>query len=349
MQVHSILFYKLENIGAINKMKRILVTGSAGFVGANFVDYILEKTDWEIVGLDSLRHMGDSQRIVYNPRFKHLTHDLNAPISPVLELLITMGGGIDYIVNIASESAIDRSISDPKSVVLNNVNLMLNVLDLAKRIKVKNILHLSTDEVYGQYYDAPHKEWSNIVPSNPYSASKAAQEAIGISYWRTYNVPLTIVNCQNMFGKMQNVEKFIPKTIKYILEDKVIPIYSNNGVSGSRKYTHVRNLCSAIKFILDREVAMYTGAQYLELPDRYNVSGGEEIDNIKLVEAISQIIGKKANIVFVDEVQIRPGYDRKYALDDEKLRSLGWNPEINFRESLVELVKWSIDNAHWLQ
>lgn len=327
-------------------MKRVLVTGTAGFVGSNFVEYLLEKTDWEIVGLDSLRHMGDSQRVINHPRFLHLTHDLNAPISPVLEYKI---GKIDYLINIASESAIDRSIQNPEAVITNNVNLIINVLAYARKHKIEKIIHLSTDEVYGQCYDHSIKEWEKIVPSNPYSASKAAQEAIAISYWRTYNLPIVLMNCQNMFGKRQNVEKFIPKTIKYISEGKLIPIYSNNGVSGARKYVHVHNLCSAIHFVLGLETAMYVGSDKEELPDRYHVGAEAEYDNVSLVKLISKIMGVEAEYDLVEEKQVRPGYDKKYSLDDNKLKMLGWKPEIEFEESIKDLVLWSLGNKEWLQ
>jgi dTDP-glucose 4,6-dehydratase len=326
-------------------MKRILVTGSAGFVGANFVEYLLEKTDHEIIGLDSLRHMGDSQRITKSNRFQHFTHDLNVPVSDVLSVKI---GQVDYIINIASESAIDRSIVQPESVILNNVNLIINILDLAKRKNVKKFIHLSTDEVYGQYYDVPHKEWAKIVPSNPYSASKACQEAIAISYWRTYGTPLAIINCQNMFGKMQNPEKMIPKTIKYLHEGKTIPIYSSNGKSGARKYIHVRNLCSAIKFVTDSYITPYTASDTEELPDRYHVGGHDEITNIALVNRIACLMDKEPKIELVDEKQIRPGYDKKYALDDTKLKSLGWIPEWDFETSLKDVIDWTLKNPEWM-
>ena len=326
-------------------MKRILITGSAGFVGANFVEYILNKTDWEIIGLDSLRHMGDSQRITKSERFHHFTHDLNVPITDVLSSKI---GDVDIIVNIASESAIDRSIAQPESVVLNNVNLILNILDLARRKSVEKFVHLSTDEVYGQYYDVPHKEWAKIVPSNPYSASKACQEAIAISYWRTYGVPLSIVNCQNMFGKRQNPEKMIPKTIKYLNEGKTIPIYASNGKSGARKYIHVQNLCSAILFVTRRNVTKYKGLDTEELPDRYHVGGHDEIDNVTLVRLIAHHMGKVADYELVDEKSIRPGYDKKYALDDNKLKCLGWEPELNFQDSLKDVIDWTLKNPEWM-
>jgi dTDP-glucose 4,6-dehydratase len=226
---------------------------------------------------------------------------------------------------------------------------MLNILSFAHEEKVDKFVHLSTDEVYGQYYDVPHREWAKIVPSNPYSASKACQEAIAISYWRTYHIPLAIINCQNMFGKMQNVEKFIPKVIKYIEEGKEIPIYSSNGKSGARKYIHVYNLCSAIDFVMNMWVTKYTGADTEELPDRYHVGVHDEISNIDLVEKIAGLMGKDYSIKLVDELVIRPGYDKRYALNDSKLKSLGWKPPLNFEDSLLDVIKWTLDNKEWLQ
>jgi dTDP-glucose 4,6-dehydratase len=323
----------------------VLVTGSAGFVGSNFVEYLLKKTPYNVIGLDSLRHMGDSQRISKDPRFTHLTHDLNAPVSDVLSAKI---GSIDAIINIASESAIERSIKSPDAVITNNVNLMLNILDLAKKKSVKKFIHLSTDEVYGQCYGEPHKEWDKIVPSNPYSASKACQEAIAISYWRTYQVPLAIINSQNMFGKSQNPEKMIPKTIKYIAEGRTIPIYSNKGNSGSRKYIHVDNLSSAISFILRRDVKMYSGSENEELPDRYNVAGQDEVTNIDLVNKIAKIMDFDAKTELVDGESVRSGYDKKYALDGSKIESLGWKQEMDFEDSLKEVVVWTLWNPWWV-
>jgi dTDP-glucose 4,6-dehydratase len=323
----------------------VLVTGSAGFVGSNFVEYLLKKTPYNVVGMDSLRHMGDSQRISKDPRFTHFTHDLNAPVSDVLADKI---GSIDAIINIASESAIERSIKSPDAVITNNVNLILNVLDLSRRKKVKKFIHLSTDEVYGQCYGQPHKEWDKIVPSNPYSASKACQEAIAISYWRTYQIPLVIINSQNMFGKSQNPEKMIPKTIKYISEGRTIPIYSNKGNSGSRKYIHVDNLSSAISFILRRDVKMYSGSENEELPDRYNIAGQDEVTNIDLVNTIAKIMDQEAKTELVDGESVRSGYDKKYALDGSKLESLGWKPEMDFEDSLKEVIVWTLWNPWWL-
>jgi dTDP-glucose 4,6-dehydratase len=192
-------------------MKRILVTGIGGFVGSHFAEHILKNTDWEIVGIDSFRNKGDSLRLRHlakEPRLTVHTHDLQAPIS---DRMIEVIGSIDYVINIASDSHVDRSISDPVPFVENNVALILNVLEYCRRVKPSKLIQCSTDEVFGPALEGTaHTEWYPILPSNPYAASKAAQNAIAISYWRTYNVPLIITHCMNMIGERQDKEKFIP-------------------------------------------------------------------------------------------------------------------------------------------
>ena len=172
-------------------MKRILITGSAGFIGTHTVEHFIANTDWEIIGIDSFRHRGDSLRVNQDPtRYKIYTHDLTTPIS---DRLIRKIGDIDYIINMASESHVDRSITDPVDFCENNIKLALTMLEYAREAKPKIFIQISTDEVYGAALNGMnHKEWSTILPSNPYSASKAAQEALAISYWRTYGVPIVI-------------------------------------------------------------------------------------------------------------------------------------------------------------
>jgi dTDP-glucose 4,6-dehydratase len=211
--------------------KRVLFTGHGGFVGHHCLEYFLEKTDWELLCIDSFRHKGTCRRVVEvggdNPRVKTFKHDLTAPIDTPLDRLLhdvrpaPSGEGhqfssIDYIINMASDSAVERSVTDPTACVRNNVDLMLNMLEYARLVaRPKLFIHISTDEVYGE---APcwggHPEWAPIMPSNPYAASKAAQEALAISYWRTYRLPIVIVNIMNIIGERQDPEKFLPKLIQ---------------------------------------------------------------------------------------------------------------------------------------
>lgn len=327
--------------------KKVLITGSAGFVGVHLVNYLLEHTDYDLVCLDSLRHMGDSQRVTINDRCKFFTHDLGVPITKVLKDKI---GHIDYIVNVASDSAVGRSITDPEQCWMNNTKLIFHILEYAREVKPSKFIHISTDEVYGECYGEPHKEWDTINPTNPYSASKLAQEGLCIAYFRTYKMPIVILNCQNMFGEYQNPEKMIPLTISKLTKGEEIDVHIRNGVPGSRRYTDAINLCDGIKFILQNvEPYVYQNLETPEQVDRFHIAGFETIDNVSLVAYIAELMGiTEYKVKLVESSEIRPGYDKTYSLDDSKIRRLGWEPVYEFKESLVRTIDWFQKNKEWL-
>lgn len=329
--------------------RRVFVTGAAGFAGHHFVEHILEKTDWTLVCPISLRHRGDTMRlqelkkVEYGDRVKYIYHDLNGPIS---DRMIKKIGTIDYIVNYASESHVDRSIEEPVPFIQNNVNLILNVLEYSRKIKPKLFIQISTDEVYGPAIEPEcHKEWSPILPSNPYSASKAAQESICISYWRTYGVPLILTNTMNMFGERQDIEKFVPKIISHVLNEKTVPIHGNEQYIGKRFYLHARNLADAVLFLLDRGThTAYTDTlATLVIPERYNVVGEVELNNLELAQIIADIVGKPLKYELIDFHSARPGHDRRYALDGSLIHSIGWKQPIPFKASIERTVKWTME------
>jgi len=330
-------------------MKKVLITGSAGFVGAHMVDHILANTDWHIIGIDSFKHRGDSLRIYQDAeRYKIFTHDLNAPIS---DRMIEKIGDIDYIINNASDSHVDRSIDDPVPFVQNNVNIALNMLEYAKKIKVEKFIHISTDEVYGPALEGTlHKEWSKIVPSNPYAGSKACQEAICISYWRTYGVPLILTNTMNLIGERQDCEKFIPLLIGKIYNNERVIIHGNKDYIGKRFYLHARNQADAQLFLLqNKDVTMYKfDINKFILPDRFNIVGEVELNNLQLGKMVADIMGKELRYKLVDFHSARPGHDRRYALDGEMMDSLGWEPPVPFRKSLEKVIEWTLTNKEWL-
>lgn len=327
--------------------KRVLLTGIAGFVGSHILSHFLKNTDYEIVGIASWQHKGLPSRILEDKNYQEnkervtvITHDLTAPFTEDVKKKI---GKVDIILNIASDSHVDRSITHPVPFIKNNVDLVLTMLEFAKEIKPEIFLQFSTDEVYGQ---APigvnHKEWSPIVPSNPYSASKAAQEAIAISYWRTYGVPLIITNGMNIFGERQDKEKFVQLCVEKALTGEKLSIHSypDGKTAGSRFYIHARNVADAILHIIKNvEPQMYPDS---ELPERFNIVGEKEVDNLTMALLIADFVGKPLNYELVNFHSSRPGHDCRYALDGEKLKKAGWQPKVSFEESLERTVDYAV-------
>lgn len=334
--------------------KRVLLTGASGFFGSHLLRHLLMNTDWEIVCLASWKYKGLPERIKlafggnieYENRTTVLTHDL---ISPVTEQTKKKIGNIDYILNIASNSHVHRSIEEPEQFVLGNVALVFNMLELARELKPSLFLQFSTDEVYGP---APKgvdfKEWSTIVPSNPYSASKAAQEAIAISYWRTYNVPLVITNTMNLVGQTQDPEKYPAQLIRKINAGEIVTVHGRVGDIGSRFYLHARNAADAVLFIVNNLSPKLYKEDEVTLPDRYNIVGDVELDNLELAHMTAKFLGKELKYELMDFHSARSGHDRRYSLDGSKLRSLGWTAPHNFEESLQTTIEWTLERPEWL-
>jgi len=339
-------------------MKRVLLTGGLGFIGSHTVEHYLQNTNWHIVVIDSLRHAGRVERVTemegYDPdRITLLWHDLRAPFH---KMLCDNIGRVNYIVNMASDSHVDRSITDPVNFVQNNVALVLNTLEYARACgkQLDAFIQVSTDEVYGP---APggysHKEGDQFAPSNPYAASKAAQEMIAFSYWRTFGVPLIITNTMNNFGERQDIEKFIPMTINKIIrgEKNIIHGKKVNGewVPGSRVWLHARNHADAVQYILQNCPVIHYSSEYQNLvPVRFNVAGDQEISNLEIVQMIGKIMDTEPKIEFVDFHSSRPGHDLRYSLDGTALREAGWKMPVSTEESFERMVHWMLNNKHWL-
>lgn len=392
---------------------RILLTGSDGFLGSHVLKYLLENTDAEIVCPVSLRHKGTSARlrevlsvnpgVLMNGRVKFIMHDLTAPFDGRLMDEI---GDIDVVMNIASESHVDRSITDPVPFVQNNVSLMLNMLEFARQAQPSLFLHCSTDEVYGPAHavevptisrdvelrawqtgeDEPpdrvvtdpdhfmytgedvwrdgHAEWSPILPSNPYSASKAAQEAIGISYWRTYGVPLVITNTMNLFGEMQDSEKYPAKVIQCLKEGTPVPVHvDENGNPGSRFYLHAENLADAWWFLVKRYTVWPITAHYdvpayalgYDRPLRLNIVGEREVDNLTFARDIHAVVRSLGRDTYPGDLvykathfhETRPGHDLRYALDGSKMAALGWQAPVSYEDGIDRTVRWHLQNPDW--
>lgn len=333
-------------------MKRVLLTGAGGFVGSHTLEHLLVTTDWEIVCTDSFRHMGKTDRIREildsrpkdRSRVKVVTHDLRVPFSVQLMSEI---GPIDYVISMASESHVDRSISDPRPFIENNVQLVLSMLEYARAMGPEKFIHVSTDEVYGP---APighdHSEGEPHRPSNPYSASKSAQEAIVYSYWRTYGLPVAVSNTMNIIGERQDPEKFVPLVIKRVVSGEVVPVHSSSdGTPGSRFYLHARNQADALRFLLEtQEFPTYGNGDM----GRWNVVGEKEIDNLAMAELIAEFAGMDLRYELVDFHSSRPGHDLRYALDGSKIASAGWTPPIPLEDSLRRTVEWTLAHPSWM-
>lgn len=303
---------------------RCLITGADGFVGSNVLEYLLETTDWEFTALCSWRHQGSPLNIKPNERVEVITHDLVGKLPDI--------GNFHYILNIASESHVDRSIADPVGFIENNVSSTLQLLEYAREHQSRVFIQFSTDEVYGAQ---DHKEWDVLLPSNPYAASKACQEMIAIAYWKTYGTPVVITNSNNIVGKNQHPEKFVPKLIKQIRNWETVTIHTANGKPGVRYYNSVENIADALKFILNIQPAMHPTA---DRPDRYSLPGGERLDNLQMAELVSKVLGVGLNYELLDAELVRPGYDEFYPETDGKLTELGWKPLHTLTGTIKELV-----------
>lgn len=322
---------------------RVLITGVSGFVGSHVLRHVLSTTNWEVVGISSFAHKGTSKRLnrqldgMDKSRFRLVLHDLADPITDEVAESI---GKIDYVLNLASESHVDRSIEEPRPFIENNTKLILTMLEYIRMYRVKKFIHISTDEVYGPADDHNHREGEPHRPSNPYSASKSAQEAICYAYWRTYNLPIVITNTMNIIGELQDSEKFVPMTIEKVLTGKPMTIHASpEGKVGSRFYLHARNQADALVYLLNHHTPSRYPADDI---DRFNIVGEREVDNLEMAQMIAAYAEKELKYKLVDFHGSRPGHDLRYALDGKKMAKAGWKAPIPFEESLKRTVEWTI-------
>jgi dTDP-glucose 4,6-dehydratase len=252
---------------------------------------------------------------------------------------------------------VDRSIKDPGPFVTNNVAVTLNLLEWARwRDGITHFVQVSTDEVYGPAEPGTaHAEWATVMPSNPYSASKACQEAIAFSYWRTYGLPVVVVNIMNMFGERQDREKFVPLATRAVLAGDEVPLHGRmrhegaglyNWEPSSRCWLHARNFADALRWLLTETTpAAFPDA---DRPDRWHVAG-EERDVLEVANLIAEAAGKGFRARWVDYHSSRPGHDHRYALDASKIAAAGWKPPVPLAESLERTVHWFMANPRWLE
>lgn len=308
---------------------KLLVTGGAGFIGSNFVHYILqEHPDYEVVNLDALTYAGRRENlegVMDNPRHQFVQGRIEDG-----DLVGQLMEGIDVVVNFAAESHVDRSILEPQVFIVTNVLGTQVLLDAALKWEVKLFYQISTDEVYGALeLDSTERftEDSPLRPNSPYAASKTAADLLVRAYHRTFRLPVVISRCSNNYGPRQHPEKFLPTVILNALHDKPVPIYGDGLYV--RDWIHVIDHCRAIDLIMSEG----------RIGDVYNIGTDNEWSNIDLAKKILQILGKPEDLL--QSVTDRPGHDRRYALIGDKLkRELGWKPSISFDQGLTETVSW---------
>ncbi|MDO9045722.1 MAG: dTDP-glucose 4,6-dehydratase [Methanobacteriaceae archaeon] len=317
-------------------MTKILITGGAGFIGSNFVRYMLNKyPDYEIVNLDSLTYCGNLENlhgIEDNPNYKFIKGDITDK-SLVFDIVSKM----DYVINFAAESHVDRSIEDPEIFIKSNIIGTQVLLDAAKEYGVKKYLQVSTDEVYGSLGESGYfREDTPLSANSPYSASKAGADLMVRAYNKTFGLPINITRCSNNYGPYQFPEKLIPLMISNALENEPLPVYGNG--LNVRDWLHVYDHCTAIDLVLhDGKVG-----------EVYNIGGNNEKKNIEIIKLILENLNKPESLI--KYVKDRPGHDRRYAIDSGKIQSeLGWTPKYTFETGIAETIQWYLDNLPWIE
>ncbi|MEG6612858.1 dTDP-glucose 4,6-dehydratase [Pseudoclostridium thermosuccinogenes] len=320
---------------------KILITGGAGFIGGNFVHYMLNKyPDYKILCLDKLTYAGNLETlkpVMDNPNFKFIKGDIS---DREFTYKLFSEEKPDMVVNFAAESHVDRSIEDPGIFLKTNVIGTGVLMDACRKFGIKKYHQVSTDEVYGDLpLDRPDLFFTEETPihaSSPYSASKASADLLVQAYYRTYKLPVTISRCSNNYGPYHFPEKLIPLIITRALADEELPVYGTG--ENVRDWLYVEDHCSAIDLILHK------GRE----GEVYNIGGHNERTNLQVVKTILKELGKPESLIrFVAD---RPGHDRRYAIDPTKIHNeLGWLPATTFDEGIKKTIKWYLDNREWWQ
>lgn len=319
--------------------KKILVTGGAGFIGGNFVHYMVDKyPNYMIVNLDALTYAGNletCQPVEGKPNYKFVKGDI-ADREFIFDLFEKEK--FDVVVNFAAESHVDRSVKDPEIFIKTNVLGTQVLMDASRAYGVERYHQVSTDEVYGDLpLDRPDLFFTEETPlhtSSPYSASKASADLLVFAYHRTFGLPITISRCSNNYGPYHFPEKLIPLMISRALNDENLPIYGNG--ENVRDWLHVYDHCAAIDLILHKG----------RVGEVYNVGGHNERTNLEVVRTILKALGKSEDLITY--VTDRPGHDLRYAIDPQKLENeLGWKPTYNFDTGIAQTIQWYLDNKQW--
>ena len=310
---------------------RLFVTGGAGFIGSNYVRWVLGSSDDEVTVFDALTYAGNLANlrdVEADPRYRFVKGDITDRTA-VEEAM----AGHDAVLHFAAESHVDRSIVSPDEFVHTNCDGTNVVMDVARRSGVQRVLHVSTDEVYGSIADGSFRESDALGPRSPYSASKAGSDLIALSYFTTYGLPVVVTRSSNNFGPYQYPEKVIPLFVTNLLEGKRVPLYGDG--LNVRDWCYVEDNCAGIDLVLRRG----------EIGEIYNIGGGNEIPNRLLTGRILALLG--ADESMIEYVEDRLGHDRRYSIDTAKVSQLGWHPRRGLDEALAATVEWYRDNRWW--
>lgn len=303
---------------------KLLVTGGAGFIGSNFVRHILNETDHRVTTLDALTYSGTTSNlegVLEDNRHRFVEGDIRDA-----DLVGELASSADTIVNFAAESHVDRSIEGAEPFVSTNVQGTQVLLDAAIEHNHDRFIQISTDEVYGEVLDGEFEESDRLNPRNPYAASKASADLLAQSYYTTHKLPVLITRSSNNFGPRQNTEKLIPKFITRAVQERSLPLYGDG--HHVREWTYVEDNCRAITTVLEKG----------DPGEIYNIGSGEELSNLEVTRKILEELDKSDD--FIEFVEDRPGHDRRYSLNWEKIRDLGWTPNWTFEEGLKEAVEY---------
>jgi len=309
----------------------VLVTGGAGFIGSNYVRFVLERSDDAVTVFDALTYAGNLDNLRgldEDPRYAFVKGDITDR-----DAVAAAMDGHDTVVHFAAESHVDRSIASPDQFVRTNCDGTNVLCDVARRLGVQRFVHISTDEVYGSIEDGSFAEIDRLGPRSPYSASKAASDLIALAYRETYGLPVVVTRSSNNFGPYQYPEKVLPLFITNLLDGQRVPLYGDG--MNVRDWCFVEDNCAGIDLVLRR------GAD----GEVYNIGAGNEMPNRALTDAVLALLGKDESMI--EYVKDRLGHDRRYSIDTTKVRALGWAPTSSFPTALERTVAWYREHRWW--
>lgn len=314
-------------------MNKYFVTGGCGFIGSNFVRYILNNEDATVVNLDKLTYAGNPKNLEEFDNDERYTFFHGDICDKNIVTKIVNEFNPVYLINFAAETHVDRSVGKPDDFIQTDIFGTFTLLEAARESNIKIFIQISTDEVYGSIENGSFTETDALMPRNPYSASKAGADRLAYSYFTTYGLPVIITRASNNFGPYQYPEKLIPLFVTNAMEDKSLPIYGDG--KNVRDWLYVDDHCDGIKYIIDNG----------KIGEIYNIGGGTELTNLEITDIILNGTNKPDSLI--KYVQDRLGHDRRYSLDCKKLYDLGWQPKHNFTEAMQSTIKWYQENDQW--